>query len=303
MPPIVLQNKPIAITGASSGIGAATAIACARAGMPVAISARRMDKLEAVAARIREFGGKVHVCQMDVTNKADCQRFVDETIGAFGSIYAIYANAGYGLEMPVHEMTEQQVRDMFETNFFGTINTITPAIPHLMKARTGHILICSSCIAQMPIPYYGVYSGTKAAQHHVGRAMRLELQPFGIHVTTVHPIGTKTEFFDQVKTKTGSAELIEHSPQMFMQTADFVAKCTLKTMRSPKPELWTGVNGQFVRFGMAVTTLMPRVGDFFVRGMVRRRLKMAEQRAAAMTPGVRTRKSADSSQGTVRSSH
>ncbi len=104
----------------------------------------------------------------------------------------------------------------------------------------------------MPIPYYGVYSASKAAQHHIGRAMRLELQPYGVNVTTVHPIGTKTEFFDQVKTKAGSAELIEHSPDMFMQTPDFVAACTVKVMRHPKPELWTGVTGQFVRFGMAV---------------------------------------------------
>lgn len=284
MPSIDLKGKPIAITGASSGIGAATALACAKAGMPVAIAARRIDKLDEVAARIREAGGKVIVSQVDVTSKADCRRFIDETIRAYGSIYAVFANAGYGLEMPAHEMSETQIRDMFETNFFGSLNTITPAIPHFINAKAGHILICSSCLAQMPIPYYGIYSATKASQHHVGRAMRLELQPYGIHVTTVHPIGTKTEFFDQVKNKTGVAELIEHSPDLFMQTPSFVAKCTVKVLRHPKPELWTGMSGQFVRFGMAVTTLAPRMGDFFVRGMVRRRLKLAEIRAAKIKP-------------------
>jgi short-subunit dehydrogenase len=277
-----LTGKPIAITGASSGIGAATAIACARAGMPVAIAARRVEKLELVAQRIRDVGGRVIVSRVDVASKADCQRFIDETIKAFGSVYAVYANAGYGVEVAVHDMPDQQVRDMFETNFFGTMNTIWPAIPPMIKAKAGHVLICSSCLAQMAIPYYGVYSATKAAQHLVGRSMRMELQPYGVHVTTVHPITTKTEFFDQVKTRTGSSELIEHSPQAFVQSADFVARCTVKCLRHPKPELWTGVSGQFVRFGMAVTTLMPRVGDFFVRGMVRRRLRQAEERAEAI---------------------
>jgi short-subunit dehydrogenase len=278
---IELKGKPIAITGASSGIGAATALACARAGMPVAISARRADKLEEVAARIREVGGRVLVSQVDVTSTADCQRFIEETIDAFGSVYAVYANAGYGLEVPVHAMTDRQMRDMFETNFFGTMNTIWPAVPHMVKAGAGHILICSSCLARMPIPYYGAYSATKAAQHHAGRAMRLELEPFGVHVSTVHPIGTKTEFFDQVKHRTGSAELIEHTPDTFMQTPSFVAACTVKCLRRPKAEVWTGVSGRFVRFGMSVTALLPRVGDVFVRGMVKRRMAQAERIAAA----------------------
>lgn len=280
---IDLKGRPIAITGASSGIGAATALACARAGMPVAISARRADKLQTVAARIRDAGGRVHVSSVDVTHPEDCERFIDETVKAFGSVYGVYANAGFGVEAAVHQMSEGQLRDIFETNFFGTMNTIRPAIPHLMKARAGHVLICSSCLARMPIPYYGAYSATKAAQHHIGRAMRLELEPFGIRVSTVHPIGTKTEFFDQVKERTGAAELIEHTPDTFMQTPDFVAACTVRCLRHPKPEVWTGINGRFVRFGMSVTALLPRAGDFFVRGMVARRMAQAERRAKAET--------------------
>lgn len=284
MPHIQLTNKPIAITGASSGIGAATALACAKAGMPVALAARRMDKLQDVAERIRAIGGRVIVSQVDVTKQADCDRFIDETVTAFGSVYAVYANAGYGLEAPVHAMSAAQMREIFETNFFGTLNIIRPAIPHLMKARAGHILICSSCLARMPIPYYGAYSATKAAQHHAGRAMRLELEPFGIAVSTIHPIGTKTEFFDQVKAKTGAAELIEHTPDTFMQKPSFVAACTVKCLRRPRAEVWTGITGRFVRFGMSVTALLPRIGDVFVRGMVKRRLAQAERLAALQKP-------------------
>lgn len=281
MPSISLAGKPIAIAGASSGIGAATAIACARAGMPVAISARRVDKLERVADEIRKGGGRVHVCQVDVTKVEDCRRFVEETIGAFGSIYAVYANAGYGLELPVNEMTDAQMRDIFETNFFGTMNTIAPALPHMLKAGAGHVLICSSCVAKMALPFYGAYSATKAAQNHIARAMRLELRRTGVQVSSIHPIGTKTEFFDQVKDRNGAADLIEHTPDTFMQTPGFVAKCTVKCLRRPVPEVWTGFSGKFVRFGMSVTTLFPGMGDFFIRGMVDRRLKQAEEARAA----------------------
>lgn len=273
---IDLRNKPIAITGASSGIGAATALACAKAGMPVAIAARRRDKLEAVAARIREAGGRVLVVECDVSVAEDCERFIEATVKEFGSIYAVYANAGYGVEHPIHEMTDRQMRDIFETNFFGTMSTIRPALAHMMKSSQsprGHVLICSSCVAKMPLPWYGAYSATKAAQNHIARAMRLELEPMGVHVSSVHPIGTRTEFFDQVKGRTGVSQLVEHTPDALLQSPDFVAALTVKCLRKPVPEVWTGMKGHFVRFGMAVTMFVPRVGDFFVRGMVKKRLR------------------------------
>jgi len=275
---IQLTGKPIAITGASSGIGAATAFACAAAGMPVAIGARRLDRLTEIADKIRAGGGRVIVVQCDVSKPEDCQRLVDETIRAFGSIYAVYANAGYGVEAAVHAMSEEHVREMFETNFFGTLNTIRPALAAMLKnpgengRNKGHVLICSSCLAKMTIPYYGVYSATKAAQNHIGRAMRLELQPLGVQVSTIHPIGTKTEFFDSVQNRSKVSQLIQHTPDRFMQTGDFVAACTVRCLKRPRPEVWTGFRGKFVLFGMSVTTLFPRLGDLTVKGMVNRRL-------------------------------
>src|SRR5215468_7974592 len=96
-----LRGKPIAITGASSGIGAATAIECARAGMPVAIGARREDKLREVAELVRRAGGagtRVITVVIDTCKPEDCRRFVDATVAEFGSIYSVFANAGYSVE-------------------------------------------------------------------------------------------------------------------------------------------------------------------------------------------------------------
>jgi short-subunit dehydrogenase len=291
--PISLQGKAIAITGASSGIGAATAVACAGAGMPVALGARRTDKLDQLVQRIRRGGGRAIALKTDVDRPEDCRALIDATVAEFGSIYSVYANAGYGEEHAIHEMTDAQMRQMFETNFFGTLSTIRPALEYMLKEPApaegglrGHVLICSSCVAKMPLPYYGAYSATKAAQNHIGRAMNLELRPLGVRVSTVHPIGTRTEFFDTVKDRSGVAKLVDHTPDRFLQSADYVAKKTIDCLRRPRPEVWTGPKGAFVRFGMSVCTLLPGLSDACVGGMVNKRLRAAAApRNAAPAPG------------------
>jgi short-subunit dehydrogenase len=267
---IDLRGKPIAITGASSGIGAATALACAKAGMPVALGARRTNELEKLAQQIRAQGGRAINVTMDVTDPAGCEALVKACVKEFGSIYSVYANAGYGLESTVEDTSDQAMRQIFEVNFFGTLNTIRPAIPYMKRAKAGHVLICSSCIAKLSVPYYAAYSATKAAQAHVGRAMNLELEPFGIHTTIVCPVGTKTEFFDKVKTETGGDRLVEHTPKHAMQTADTVAQATLRALRKPRPEVWTS---RWTRIGMAMCAAFPGVEHRFLRKMVADRAK------------------------------
>lgn len=281
--PIDLKGRVIAISGASSGIGAATALACARAGMPVALCARRADRLAAVADQCRALGVPVFTMNVDVADAGACRAFIDATVKELGGLYAVYANAGYGLEMPVMQMTDRDLRDIFEVNFWGTLNLVRPAVEHMLaQARPptragekapprGHVLICSSCLAKMTIPFYGAYSATKAAQAHIGRAMRLELEPQGVHVSTVHPITTTTELFDKVKDKSGLDKVDAHAPRWLTQTADVVAHHTVACLRRPRPEVWTGFRGAFVRMGMSVCTLVPGLADANTRGMVTRR--------------------------------
>jgi short-subunit dehydrogenase len=268
--PIDLRGKPIAITGASSGIGAATALACAEAGMPVAMGARRTDQLERLAQQIRAKGGRAAVVTMDVTDPAGCEALVRACVKEFGSIYSIYANAGYGLESTVEDTSDEAMRRIFEVNFFGTLNAIRPAIPLLKRAKAGHVLICSSCIAKLSVPYYAAYSATKAAQAHVGRAMNLELEPFGIRTSIVCPVGTKTEFFDKVKTETGGSRLVEHTPKHAMQAADVVARATVRCLRRPRAEVWTST---WTRIGMAICSAFPGIEHRVLRKMVAERAK------------------------------
>ncbi len=284
--PTPLANKPIVITGASSGIGLSTAFACARAGMPVLLAARREDRLKDAARRIISDGGRAISIVCDVADAEASRKMIEACLNSFGSVYSVFANAGYGVEKPVHEMTDSEIRAMFEVNFFGTLNTIRPALPHMIAAKSGHVLICSSCLAKFALPFFSVYSATKAAQNHISRAMNLELKTKGIHVSSVHPIGTNTEFFHTAQHLSGDQQMLEHSPGWFMQSPDTVAHAVVRCLRRPRPEVWTST---LVRVGMAVSTFVPRLADMAVRGMVRD----YERRASAVSSAAERRQPVD----------
>lgn len=277
---IELRDKPICITGASSGIGLATALECARAGMPVVVAARRLERLNALVSRITASGGKAVAVEVDVCDSGACQRMIERCVESFGSVYSVFANAGYGIEKPITAMSDAEMRDIFETNFFGSINTIRPAIPRMIEAKSGHILICSSCLSRMSIPFFSAYSATKSAQFHISRALNLELEPHGIRVSSVHPIGTKTEFFDTAAKNSGGDDhqMVRHTSQAFVQTPERVARAIVRRLRRPAPEIWTS---WFVRYGMTFAEAMPRMTDMFLRRMVRERAAKDAQASRA----------------------
>ncbi len=260
-----LAGKPIAITGASSGIGRATALACVRAGMPVAVSARREDRLRALADEISRLGGRAIAVPGDVDNDADAQRLVDRTVESFGSIHAIFANAGYGLEKRVHETSEAELRAIFETNFFGTIRTLRPALARMIEARSGHVLICSSCLAKFAPPLSGVYAATKGAQSLIARSMKVELAPLGVRVSSVHPIGTRTEFFDSKAIRKGEPGSMSRTPSVFMQPPERVARAIVACLRRPRAEVWTSTPARLF-FGLAGT--FPSIGEWAMRRVI-----------------------------------
>jgi short-subunit dehydrogenase len=258
-----LRGLAIAITGASSGIGHATALACARAGMPVALGARRIDKLEALAAQIRAAGGPALALACDVTNPDDCARLVRDAEAEFGPLHAVYANAGYGFEKPFTRTADADIRAIFETNFFGTLNTIRPALDLMLPRRRGHILICSSCLSKCSLPGLAAYSATKAAQDHYARAMRAELASSGIAVSSIHPIGTRTEFFDQSNARSQYQSSLLRTPDFFMQPPERVASAIVRNLRAGKGrEVWTSLA---VRTLFALATEFPAAADFFIK--------------------------------------
>ncbi len=276
--PTNLTGKPILIAGASSGIGAATARACAAVGMPVALAARRRDKLQAVADDCRAHNVKAAVIECDVTDPDACERTLEQAEAELGPIHAAFANAGFGQEAPLLDMTDADTRAMFETNLFGTLNVIRPAAERMKARRAGHLLICSSCLGLFPTPWYSVYSATKAAQHHFGRALDVELRQHNIRCSTVHPVGTKTEFFDDMKARQGTLT-VAGSSEAFMQSPDTVARAIVRCLRRPKPEVWTS---QPARLAMITSGLFPRLTGFAMRKAIAKR-QDAQARASSTT--------------------
>lgn len=255
---IDLTGKPIAITGASSGIGKATALACARAGMPVAVAARREDRLADLVKQIRDEGGKAIAVKADVVSQTDCDALVKRTVAEFGSLYSIFANAGIGHESRIEKMSDADMRAIFETNYFGMLNTLRPALPHVLASK-GHILICSSCLSKLAMPYHGAYSATKAAQEHIARAMRIEMRSRGVKVSSIHPVGTATEFFESKAARTGTSVEENSPPRWAMQPPERVADAIVRCLRRPRPEVWTTWVGRTV---FSVANLSSRFTDY-----------------------------------------
>ncbi len=262
-----LNGKVIVITGASSGIGAATALACAGAGMNVVLNARRADKLDAVADRVRQAGAQTQTVLGDVTEPGISERMLDAARDRFGRFDAVFANAGYGFDKAAHEVSDEVLRAIFDVNFFASVDLCNLAADRLLaERRPGHLLMCSSCLGRFTLPGHSAYSATKAAQAHVCTAMRIELEPHGIYVSSVHPITTVTEFFEvsaRLSGKdAGGKSVPDHAPRLFVQPAERVANAVVRCLRRPRPEVWTSFTTRAVA---ALMTLSPRFGDVILR--------------------------------------
>lgn len=267
-----LTGQVIIITGASSGIGAAAALACAEAGMDVVLNARRADRLGEVAGRIEQLGRRAVIVPGDVTEPGMNERLLDAAEQAFGRFDAVFANAGYGFEKPMLETCDEEHRRIWEVNYFAAVELLREAARRLIeRGRSGHLLMCSSCLAKFTLPCYAAYSATKAAQNHVCRAMRLELRPFKIDVASVHPITTSTEFSQVVAQLSGdgaeAAKLNRHTPRGFIQSPEKVARAIVRCLRRPRAEVWTSFSA---RLGAALMTLSPWLTDQIMRGVQRK---------------------------------
>ncbi|MSR70342.1 MAG: SDR family NAD(P)-dependent oxidoreductase [Phycisphaerales bacterium] len=261
----ILKDKVAIITGASSGIGAATARAMAQAGIDVVLVARRRDKLEAVAQSVRALGRRAHVIVDDVSDSTHVPRVIDETVRVFGHFDIVFANAGYGMERPMHETSDAEVRRMFEVNFFAAVALLRAAAHQLQNARRGgHLLMCSSCVSKFSLPGHGLYAATKAAQESVCRAMRFELAHSGIEVASVHPVTTTSEFFEASAARSNlpAGDVPAHAPRWLVQSPERVARAVVACLRHPKSEVWTSFT---VRFSAALFTLFPSILDTVMR--------------------------------------
>src|SRR5680860_1434763 len=188
-----VEGPVFAITGASSGIGAATARRAAEAGCRLVLAARSEDKLAALAA---ELGGAERAIAVatDVTRWEDNEALAAAAVEAFGGIDVVFANAGFGAKRGWLEETPEHWREMVLTNVLGAAYTVRAAIPALRQSH-GHVLLTGSVAGRRALPG-SLYSCTKWAVTAMAEAVRAELQGSGVRTTLVEPGAVETPFFD-----------------------------------------------------------------------------------------------------------
>lgn len=254
-----IQGMSVVITGASAGIGAALARELHSRGARLVLSARRGDRLEELN---RELGGGHVVVVGDVAVPADCGRIVEAGFARFGRVDTLVCNAGYGEMRKVAEMTPERVTAMFATNVLGTTECIRLALPRMKEQSPrdgwrGQVMIVSSAAARRGIPFFGVYAATKAAQLSIAEALRVELRDAGVAVTSVHPVGTTTEFFIVAEEK-GGRKMAPRARGDVTQTAGHVAMRMRTAIQRPRAELWPL---RPARWALSFATLCPGLVD------------------------------------------
>jgi NADP-dependent 3-hydroxy acid dehydrogenase YdfG len=187
-------DRVLLITGASSGIGAATARRASADGWRVALAARSHDRLDALAEELGGPGRAIAV-RCDVAEWSEQQQLVETSLAAFGQIDAVFANAGFGGPRGFLEDTPEHWREMVLTNIYGAALTLRATIPALTESR-GHLLLTSSVAGRRVLPG-SMYSCTKHAVTAMGEAARQDLHGTGIRVTLIEPGMTDTPFFDE----------------------------------------------------------------------------------------------------------
>jgi clavulanate-9-aldehyde reductase len=194
---IDLSGKAVAITGASSGIGEATALACAAAGASVALAARRSDRIEALAQRIEQDGGRAVAIVTDVGDEAQANAFVERAHAELGRLDALVNNAGVMLLGPIGGAPTEEWRRMIHANVFGVLYCTHAALPLMRAQGSGHVVNVSSVAGRVARAGSGVYNLTKWGVGAFSESLRQETSGSGIRVTLVEPGAVATELRDQ----------------------------------------------------------------------------------------------------------
>lgn len=201
------SSKVILITGASSGIGEATARHLAVKGHTVILGARRTDRLDALASELRANGGKVEYRAVDVTNLADTQAFAAFALEKFGKIDVIINNAGVMPLSPLSELKIDEWNRMIDVNIRGVLHGIAAVLPHMTERKSGHVINVSSIGGLQVWPTTSVYSGTKFAVRAISEGLRQETRD--IRVTIITPGVVESELASTITDPATQAAMAE----------------------------------------------------------------------------------------------
>jgi len=240
------------VTGASSGIGRATALALSAQGMRVALASRTEANLESVAQECRGPGAEVIVTPCDVASPAECERVIQATLDRWGRIDVLVACAGVYVRAHAKDLTIEHLERSLAVNFYGTVHYVLGVLPHMLRQGDGHIILVTSMDAKKGLPLDGPYVAAKAAASGLAECMRQDLRGTGVHITTVFPARVDTPLIGSLRVPAISAKI----------PPEAVAAAIIKALRTRPPEVILPFQARLLHY---VNTCSPRLGDWFVR--------------------------------------
>ena len=225
------RNKVVVITGASSGIGEASAMKFAEKNAKVVLVARRKEKLLQVKKKISKYTDSILVCQCDVSNKLQVKEMCDIVLDTFGRIDVLVNNAGFVIYGRVLDLSIEEIESQMETNYFGMIYCTKSFLPYMIEQGTGHIVNVASVGASFGIPGVASYCATKFAMLGFSEGLKHELSGTGVGITVVSPIGVNTPLFDHPSFENYPR------PAMITLSPETVANAVLKAANSSRLEI------------------------------------------------------------------
>jgi short-subunit dehydrogenase len=255
-----MSDQPvIVITGASSGIGEATALKFAQEGFRVVLAARRSKRLEALTDKITSAGGQAYPLATDVTKLIDIQRLVQATIGKYDRIDVLFNNAGFGrlswLESldPVNDIEAQ-----IQVNLLGVIQMTRATLPVMIEQRGGHIINMASVAGLIAPPTYSIYAASKFGLRGFSEALRREVASYGIKVSVIYPGGVQTEFSEHIGMRRKSGIT---TPGRMRLSAEQVADEIWRLVKKPKRAV---VIPSIYRAAIVFNALLPGLVDWII---------------------------------------
>jgi NADP-dependent 3-hydroxy acid dehydrogenase YdfG len=228
-----IAGKAVVITGASSGLGEATARLLAAQGARLALGARRLDRLVALADEIAAAGGQAQVLRTDVTDAGQVKALVDAAVERFGRIDVMLNNAGLMALAPVERLRTDEWDRMIDVNVKGVLYGIAAALPHMKEQKSGHIINVSSVAGHKVRPGNTVYAATKHAVRIISEGLRMEVKPWGIRTTIISPGLVATELASGTSEPDVSKNVQDYYAQ-FAIPADSFARAVAFAMSQPE---------------------------------------------------------------------
>ncbi len=265
----VFNNKVVIVTGASSGIGKACALTFASYNAKVVLAARKKESLLQVEKEITQSGGQALCVVTDISKEVDCKKLINKTIEVFGCIDILINNAGVSMRAIFEELDLNVIKQVMDTNFYGTVFCTKYALPHIQKTK-GTIIGMSSITGLTPLPGRTGYAASKYAMDGFLNTLRLEVCKDNINVLTVHPGFTSSNVRYNALTKDGSAQGETPRTEEKMMSSERLAYIIVKAVAKRKHNLTLTFQGKLIVW---IHHNMPRLADRLILNVMKKEPK------------------------------